>query len=194
MPDVFGRTGLTPTQFMRGRGGGGGLSVRTTRKPKVGGLVVVTGDEELDAVLRTLSPRLQKKFVRGALRKSMKRVKGEFEKIVRTEAYATGAYLKSTKVRSMKRSRSRIGMEFHVDRDKYFERYQAKYGKKPSPRKGETEPHYVPASIEFGFDLPNGTHVEAVRPQRRALYDNQQAILGEFKNDVKQLIAEAASK
>jgi hypothetical protein len=142
-------------------------------------LVVVTGDKELDARLGQLPAKLQKKLVRKALRKGGKRVLDKFRAIIRAEAYETGAYERSTSVRALRRSRQRIGVTIHVDRDKFFERYQAAYGHKPHPAAGDSEPFYVPAAIEFGTETR-----QAIRPQRRALYENEQQILQDFRQDL----------
>lgn len=149
-------------------------------------LVVVTGDKALDAKLKALEPKLQKKLVRKALRKGGKRVLDKFKQIVRAEAYETGAYEKSVGVKALKRSRQKLGVTLHVDRDKFFARYKAQYGHEPHPAKGETEPFYVPAAIEFGTSTK-----EAVRPQRRALYENEQQILQDFRQDLIELTREA---
>lgn len=148
-------------------------------------LVVVTGHKELDAKLRGLPAKIQRKFVRGALRRGMKRVVQDYKRIVRTEAYETGTMMRATKTRALKRSRKRIGFTLHIDREKLFAAYRAKYGHDPHPMKGRTDPHYYPASIEFGTDSQ-----PAVRPMRRALYDNEDVIRAYFVGDVKQFIAE----
>lgn len=148
--------------------------------------VILTGDKELDARLKQLEPKLQKKLTRKALRKGGKRVLTKFQDIVDAEAFETGAYRKSAKIRALKRSRNKLGVTIHVDRDKYFAEYEKQYGHKPTPRHGETEPHYVPATIEFGDERH-----EAVRPQRRALYENETQIKRDFVSDMKELVREA---
>lgn len=149
-------------------------------------LVVVTGDKQLDARLAKLPPKLQGKLGRKALRKGGKRVQEKFRKIVLAEAYETGAYLKSAKVRALPRKRNTIGVTLHIDREKYFQEYEKQYGHKPTPIAGGADPFYVPAGIEFGTKTQ-----EAVRPQRRALYENEQNIVSDFRSDVSELIREA---
>jgi HK97 gp10 family phage protein len=149
-------------------------------------LVIVTGFAELDAKLKSLPPKLQRKFVRGGLRKGANRVVRDAKKIIRNEAYDTGAYFRALKVRSLKRSRKRVGVSVHGPREKLFAAYAAKHeGKPPHPAKGESDPFYYPAAIEFGTDTR-----PPVRPMRRALYDNANELRALFVADVRQFIAE----
>lgn len=151
-----------------------------------GKLVIVTGFKELDAKLRTMEPKLQRKFIRGALRKGGKRLQQEAKRIIRTEAKDTGALEKSVGApKALKRSRKRIGVSVMPDRDKLFANYRAKHGgKAPSPMAGHNDPHYYAASIEFGTETQ-----EAVRPFRRALYDNAKVYQEYFKADLREFIA-----
>jgi len=150
-----------------------------------GKLVIVTGYRELDAKLRNLPPALQRKFVRGALRKANKRINQEIQRILKAEAYDTGAFAKSIKAKALKRSRKRIGVATFTDTDKLYALYESKHGRKPHPAKGQTEPFFYPAVIEFG----SVTH-QAVAPMRRALYDNAAVYREYFKADLRQFIAE----
>lgn len=157
-------------------------------------LVIVTGVAQLDAVLRTLEPKIQKKFTRKSLRNVGKLVMAAAKAIVQAEAYFTGTLYKAFKLRAVKRKRNAIGVSMFINREKLFANYTAEYGHPPNPRKGETEPHYYPASIEFGFTRPDGTEVPAIRPMRRALYDNAEAFKQFFANDLREIIQEAAIK
>lgn len=149
-------------------------------------IIFVTGFKQLDAKLRSLPPKLQRKFIRGGLRKAAKRDAKETKRIIHEEARDTGALERSIKVRSLKRSRTRAGVGIYIDRDKYFAIYATKHGgKPPHPAAGESSPFYVPAVIEFGSE----TH-EPIRPQRRALYDNNEVYREYFRADVTQFIAE----
>lgn len=149
-------------------------------------LVFVTGFRELDDKLRAMEPKLQRKFVRGALRKGGKRLQQEAKRIIKSEARDTGAFEQSIKVKALKRSRKRVGIQMLPERDKLFAKYAAKHdGKEPHPAKSESEPFYYPAAIEFGTE----THV-AVKPMRRALYDNAEVYREYFKADLTQFIAE----
>ncbi len=153
--------------------------------------VVITGDKELDAKLKSLAPALQRKFIRGALRRNMKRAEREFKKIVDSEAHDTGAYEGATKIFSMKRSRERIGSALYVSKRKLFAAYAEEHEdaagnpKLPHPAKGKSVPFYYPEVLEFG-----DAHHKPIRAQRRALYDHQAAYRAEFINDVHQFIDE----
>lgn len=147
--------------------------------------VIVTGYAQLDAKLRGMPAAIQKKFVRGGLRKGSKRIVREFQRIVRAEAFDTGVLSRAAKPKALKRSRKRVGVSVFIDRDKLFAKYAAKHGRPPHPSKGSSEPHYYAASIEFGTE-----HQEPVRPMRRALYDNAGVYREYFKADVLQFIAE----
>jgi hypothetical protein len=148
-------------------------------------LVFVTGYAQLDAKLRTLPNKLQAKFVRGALRKCAKRVVRDTQNIVRAEAYNEGVLYRALKVKSLKRSRKRVGTSVFIDREKLFAAYTAKYGHPPHPAKGRSDPFYYPAVVEFGSDTR-----EPVKPMRRALYDNANELRALFAADVRQFIAE----
>ncbi len=151
-----------------------------------GGLVIVTGFAQLDAKLRSLPAAIQRKFVRGALRKSAKRVVQEFKRIVHAEAHDTGTLERAAKVRSLKRSRTRIGVAMFIDREKLFAEYATKHGgKTPHPAAGEKDPFYYPAVIEFGSE-----NRKPIRPMRRALYDHESELRAYFRDDTAQFIAE----
>jgi hypothetical protein len=153
---------------------------------QTGKLVFVTGFKELDAKLGTLEPKVQRKFVRGALRKGGKRLTKEIQRIVREEAYDTGALYRTLKVQSLKRRRGRVGIAVMPPRERLFANYAKKHaGKQPHPAKGSEEPFYYVSVIEFGDD----TH-EPKRPMRRALYDNAAVFRAYFEGDMKQFIAE----
>jgi hypothetical protein len=164
---------------------------------------VMTGVAEIDAKLKLLEPKLQKKFTRQALRKSGKRVLADLRQIIRSEAYDTGAYEKSTGVRALKRSRTRIGVSIVVDRNKLQARKLKAQGKVKETKLKDIltahkttidEAHYYPASIEFGYKRKDGTEVEAIKPQRRSLYDNKATTITNFQTDMQELVREAGSK
>lgn len=157
------------------------MAVRTSSSK----LVFVTGHAQLDAKLRLMPDKLQRKFVRGALRKCAKRVVREAQNIVRAEAYNFGVLYRALKVKSLKRSRKRVGVSVFIDRDKLFAAYQAKYGHPPHPAKGSSDPFYYPAVIEFGSETQ-----EPIKPMRRALYDHDNELRALFAADVRQFIAE----
>jgi hypothetical protein len=147
--------------------------------------VIVTGDKALDAKLKSLPPNLQKKLTRGALRKGAKRLTLEFKRRVRLVAYDTGAFHDSTKIKALKRSRTRIGVSMFTNTEKLFAKYESKHGHKPNPRKGESRPFFYPATIELG-DIDS----EPKKPMRGALYDNSEVFKAYFAGDLKQFIAE----
>lgn len=151
---------------------------------------VVTGYKEIDRKLQAFAPKVQKKLLRQSLRKGGKRVLSRFKAIARAEAHDTGVYEKSASVKAMKRSRSRVGVSVVVDRDKYLAKYAAAYGKPPSSA-GGGEPFYVPAALEFGYIARDGSHVEGIRAQRRALYENESQVKGDFVSDMREAIREA---
>lgn len=185
--DVFGRTGQTAGQFLKGsRGASSVKKLSKSSSAKAGGLVFVTGLKQLDDKLTAMPAAMQKKFVRGALRKGAKRIVVEVKRIIKAEAYDTGTLHKSFKVKSLKRSRKRVGVSMFVDREKLFTNYASKHGgKKPHPASGENEPFYYLAAIEFGTETQ-----EPVRPMRRALYDNQEVYRAYFRADVLKFISE----
>lgn len=148
-------------------------------------LVTVTGHKELDAKLRLLPEKIQKKFVRGAMRKGSKRLIREAQRILKEQAYDTGATSKSLKSKALKRSRKRMGVAVFTDTSKLYAIYESKHGHKPHPAKGKTEPFFYPAVIEFG-----DRHFEPTRFLRGGLYDNAKVYQEYFKADVLQFIAE----
>lgn len=164
---------------------------------------VMTGVADIDAKLKALEPKIQKKFTRQALRKSGKRVLSDLRAIIRAEAYDTGAYEKSTGVRAMRRSRTRLGVSIVVDRNKLQARRLKAKGKVEEKKLKDIltvhkakidEAHYYPASIEFGYTRKDGSEVAAIKPQRRALYDNKATTITNFQADMRELIREAGSK
>lgn len=156
--------------------------------------VIVTGLAQLDAKLAAMEPKLTKKFTRKALRNIAKKVVAATRAIVQAEAYFKGVLYKSFKVKALKRSRSRIGVQMFVDREKLFADYAAAYGHPPHPEQGKSDPHYYLASIEFGYQRKNGEEVRPIRPMRRALYDNAEAFKQFFVTDLRELISEASKK
>jgi len=152
-------------------------------------MVVVTGFKELDARLRTMPTKLQRKFLKGALRKGGKRLSREVVNILEAEAYDTGTLAKSMKVKANKRSRKSIGVSVMPPRNVLFAKYaqaQQKQRKKAgnatfaAPKKD-----YYPAYVEFGTETE-----PAVKPLRRALYENADVWRAYFQGDLKQFITE----
>src|SRR5262245_23165176 len=112
------------------------------------------------------------------MRSSSKLVAKDAKRIVKREAYDTGAFAQSIGVRALKRSRKRIGVGIFVDRAKLFallfkKKTGVKLGLKALKAGGlEEGEHYYPASIEFGWTQKDGTFHPPVKPMRRALYEN----------------------
>jgi hypothetical protein len=156
-------------------------------------LVFVTGLAQLDAKLAQLEPKLQKKFTRKALRAVAKKVVDAIKAIIQVEAFNKGVLYKAFKVRALKRSRGRVGVSMFVDREKLFADYTAAYGHPPNPAKGDEDPFYYLAAIEYGYQRKGGEKVTAIRPMRRGLYDNAEAMKQFFIADIQELISEAAS-
>lgn len=75
------------------------------------GLVVITGDKEIDRRLKSLLPRIQKKVLRSAMRKGMKLVLADAQARV---PVLTGLTKEHLKLKAMKRSRSRVGLNVQV--------------------------------------------------------------------------------
>lgn len=149
----------------------------------LGTVIELTGDRDLDVTLSQLDKKLKAKIIRGALRKCTKRMQQEFRRLAKTEAYETGAYMRSTKVRATKRKKGVVGVSLDIDRNKYWELYKAKYGHYPTSRRGDTEPMFVPAAIEFGTPTQPGKRI-----QRRVLYDNAEVWKAYFVGDVREFV------
>lgn len=153
---------------------------------------IVTGLKQLDTALQALGPKMANKFTRKALRNCAKKTTAAAKAIVEREAFNTGTLADSFKVRALKPKKGRnvVGTQMFVDADKLFAKYEEAYGFPPHPMKGQKRPHYYLASIEFGFQRPNGQHVPAIRPMRRAIYDNAAALQAFFIGDVKEMLRE----
>lgn len=151
------------------------------------GLVVVTGLKELDDKLRGMPNALQKKFIRGALRKCGKRLTQEVVGILKAEAYDTGTLARSIKVKSNKRSRKQVGVSIMPPRGVLFANY-AKAQQKQRKKAGNAtfdrpKADYYPAFVEFGTPTQ-----PAKKPFRRALYDNANLWRRLFRADVLEFI------
>lgn len=81
---------------------------------------VVTGHKEVDAALAGLEPKIQRKAIRGALRKGTKEiVRLAKANLILSPSIQTRALYKSLAVRSAKRSRSYIGMRIDTKESYY---------------------------------------------------------------------------
>lgn len=160
------------------------------------GLVSVTGFKDIDDKLRKLPDAVQKKFLRGAMRTGSKRVQKAFvTNVQREELIDTKAFMQSTKVKALKRSRVRMGVALFTDTAAMYARRQKKLSKSKDKLKDikktiDTKEHFFyPAVLEFG-DAHHPPHM----PMRKALYENEKAIRAYFQSDMKQLIDAQAAK
>jgi HK97 gp10 family phage protein len=146
---------------------------------KAGGGVIITGDKALDALLKGLPAKVQKKLSRQATRKAAK-------EIVLPDAKArvpvnTGDLEESLTVKAMRRSRTRFGHEVRT-KDVFYQGDQF-YG----------------AFIEFGTKErrhKSGKSVGRIDPAkgfaylRPAIYDNEDRIEQLYVTAMRELIAE----
>lgn len=154
---------------------------------------VTFGHKAIDDKLKSLDPNTQKKLARQSLRKGAKLTADDTKQIIEDETDGEGAYAKSLVVRAMKRSRKRIGSSVHVDRKKYFQKYEDEYGHLPNPAAGESEPFYVPAALEFGY-IKGNVHVPPLKAQRRGLYDNKEQVIQFVRSDMQEVLRQVAVK
>ncbi len=98
--------------------------------------VVVTGIKEIDRKLKRLEPKVQKKVLRQSMRAGLKIVQTEMKSQAPVDR---GITRKSVKVRALKRSRKRIGMEVRVGANPDLIAHWA-----------SGEPFFYPAGIEYG--------------------------------------------
>lgn len=155
---------------------------------KTGQLVIVTGLAQLDAKLRALPAALQRKLVRGGLRKATNRVVKAAKHIIRNEAFDTGAFESSLKTKATKRSRAKVGYAAFTKTSAMYNKRELRVAKR-NLKKGLLSPvakrFFYPAVIEFG-----SPQHKAVKPMRRALYQDVPGLRAYFETDVKQFIAE----
>lgn len=144
-------------------------------------LAYVTGDKEIDAVLRQFEPKFQKKYGRIASRNSAKKI---MEEVRATGPEDTGAMKRSLVVKSAPRSRTRaFGHRVIIDRNRLFQ-FAQKLGKKISKdKKRNNEPFFYPSVVEFG-----DKDTAAQKPLRNALFGNEQAINSFFREELSKQI------
>lgn len=151
-------------------------------------LVIVTGFKELDTKLRNMPAALQRKFVRGGLRKATNRVVKAAKTIIRNEAFDTGAFESSLKTAALKRRRTRVGYAAFTKTSAMYEKREMKVAKRNLKRgflSKVPKRFFYPAVIEFG-----SPRHKAIKPMRRALYGNDSELRAYFEQDVKQFIRE----
>jgi hypothetical protein len=142
----------------------------------------VVGDKEVDALLNGVPIKAQKKYLRKATRKAMRESLKDFRRYAPRE---TGALAASATVRAIKRSRTQVGHQIHIDREKLILERAARGGKVGYDSK-RGEPFFYAAAVEFD---PTGP-----KPLREALYGNAKQSLKIVIETLQDLLHEAASK
>lgn len=153
--------------------------------------VIVTGLKELDSALLLFEDKVQKKWIRQALRKSIKIVQTDFKERcpigVDADGNDTGVMREAATVRVPKgKKRWEQKIALIIDKAKLMTLYFQKYGMFPGKRKGDSEPFFYPAVVELGDSSGN-----AQRPMRVALYGNEQRVKEEFINQLSEAVATA---
>lgn len=143
-------------------------------------LVVVTGHEDIDRKLVTFEKRLQRKVLAQAGRKSADEVLADFRRRVPVDS---GAMRAAAKRKAIKRTRTAIGSQVIIDRDKLVAEYTARVGRPPGKRLNDKEPFFYPAIVELG-----GAGFPARKPMREALYGNAEAIKRHYMDHLRKAI------
>lgn len=131
---------------------------------------IVTGVKELDRQLHQLIPRLQKKALRPALRESSKILQRRMKANAPKDK---GKTVRSIKIRSMKRSRVRMGVGVSAGAD----------------NPGEGLPYYI-KWVEFGTaerKHKSGKSVGRITPNpfiRRSKDESRQSVIATFRRRV----------
>lgn len=141
----------------------------------------VTGDAELDAMLRSLPLKLQKKYMRRATRDAAKKTLKTFRDNVPVD---TGALRETAKVKAVKRKRGVTGHRIHIDHKLLVEERESRGGRLGKDPKTK-EPFFYAAVVELS---PDGN-----KPMRAALYGDEEKTLNEIREQVKQMIRDAAA-
>lgn len=115
--------------------------------------IIITGVKEIDRKLKELEPRIQQKVLRQAMRKGMKLVLAQAQAMVPVLSGLTKANLK---LKAMKRSRSRQGLNVQVANAEGLTKTTT-----------EGEKVFYPAVVEYG-DSEHPGH-----PFMRPAYDQQ---------------------
>lgn len=140
----------------------------------------VTGDKELDRLLKGLPQKLRKKYMRKATRDAAKEDLKEWRNEVETE---TGALRDSPKVRAIKRARGAVGHQITIDREKLILERAARGGKIGYDRK-RNEPFFYAAIVELD---PQGN-----KALRSVLYGNADRTRQKIIDGLKEMIRDAA--
>jgi hypothetical protein len=150
----------------------------------------VTGDKELDLILRTFPDNEVRKAVRKATRETIKNYTiPAYQKNVRESGYEdTGAMRETVRVKAVDRSRVRYGHELYMDRNKVIATREERGGEIGYDKKRKEEAFY-PAMLEFG-DPETG--IETVAPLRKALKGNKTQALAAFRQHLRTAIGMVA--
>jgi len=152
--------------------------------------VIVTGVAELDRALSQFETKVQGKYIRNALNKSIAKVEKSFKMLcpvgVDSEGNDTGVMRDATKRITPKKKRWEFKRALVIDRAKLMTLYFARYGRFPGRRKQDTEPFFYPAVVELGGPATTGQ-----RPLRAALYGNEQQVKEEFVSQLRMAVASA---
>lgn len=180
--DVFGRSGITPGQWLAGqRTRGSGVRASTT-----GGKwgAFVTGDKELDYFLAQMLPKeVRKAIVKATDATIINHVRPLFiENVEAAGCVGTRAMIDIAKKRRTKRSRVQIGSELFIDREKIIELRRERGGRIGQDKK-RGEDFFYPIAIEFGT-----AHERPERPLLRALLGNTAAALAEFRKYLRAVV------
>lgn len=135
--------------------------------------LVVTGEIEIEGALvafeRVALPAELKKGTKTAAQIMLAEYQANVDQVS-----VSGSMRDAAVVRSVKRSRVRFGHMVVILRDKLFKLYEQRTGKPPTRRKGDSEAFFYPVMVELG-----GVKVEGLKPLRRSLNDNANALKAE---------------
>lgn len=153
--------------------------------------VIVTGVKELDIALAQFEDKVQKKYIRQALRKSIKIVHTEYKARCPIgedeDGNDTGVMRDAAVIRTPKgKKRWEQKIALMIDKAKLMSLYFSRYGRFPGKRRGDSEPFFYPAEVELGDKSGN-----AQRPLRASLYGNEQQVKAEFINQLTEAVATA---
>lgn len=135
--------------------------------------ISVFGDKELQAKLADLTPKVQRKIVRSALRQGAKRVRDEARRLAPVD---TGALKKSIKVRAARNlRRGSFGIAILTGT-------RAELGISPEAK------FYYPAVVEFGGRGHGGRGYDAQPYLRPAMDATRAEVLGLVKQAIREAL------
>lgn len=152
--------------------------------------VILTGVKDIDAILATMERReVRKAITRATDRTITEYVLPQYRRHIEQAGFVdTGATRDVAKKRRVQRSRTRLGSELYIDRDRVVRMRRARGGRIGRDA-GREEDFFHPVAIEFGTpDRP------AQRPLRRALTGSRPRALAEFHRHLRTALAEVAAR